>query len=318
MAHADSPSTTEGALPVWAPTGPSRPVSEGVTPSWVRADPWLVPHLPMLRARHAAFEATLRAIEVSEGSLDRFVREHGLHYLGLHPTESGWVFREWAPSADAAALVGDFNQWDVTAHPCEFNAHGVWEVHVRHGRQRDGIGHLRIGSKFKVALRHLDGPQGHGHSEDSSARPTTAESSACACNCSGTSLQSQGWVFATPAWALQCSQDPVSHEVCAVVPRPLNAYPWKSKRPPVPESLRIYEVHAGIGTAQEAIGTWRQLRRDVLPHAHALGYSALLLLGMQVIAAGNRCALTVRLPRIGRSASPAIRTLAFAFHASGP
>ena len=32
--------------------------------------------------------------------------------------EEGIIFREWAPGAREASLVGDFNGWDVSANPC--------------------------------------------------------------------------------------------------------------------------------------------------------------------------------------------------------
>ena len=32
-------------------------------------------------------------------------------YYGLHRTDKGWVFREWAPNATAIYLIGDFNDW---------------------------------------------------------------------------------------------------------------------------------------------------------------------------------------------------------------
>lgn len=30
----------------------------------------------------------------------------------------GIIYREWAPAARAASLVGDFNRWDADANPC--------------------------------------------------------------------------------------------------------------------------------------------------------------------------------------------------------
>ena len=32
-------------------------------------------------------------------------------YLGVHKTDEGFVFRVWAPNADAIMLTGDFNDW---------------------------------------------------------------------------------------------------------------------------------------------------------------------------------------------------------------
>jgi hypothetical protein len=98
----------------------------------------------------------VRSIERSDGSFRRFLLDHGLRYFGLHRTSSGWVFREWAPCACSASLVGDFNGWDVKAHPCELNHLGVWEAHVA---EHAGGGERRLGPgfKYKVALRYLGG-----------------------------------------------------------------------------------------------------------------------------------------------------------------
>ena len=41
------------------------------------------------------------------GSLVEFA--NGYLYFGFHRTDGGWVYREWAPAADALYLTGDFN-----------------------------------------------------------------------------------------------------------------------------------------------------------------------------------------------------------------
>jgi len=40
-------------------------------------------------------------------------------------------------------------------------------------------------------------------------------------------------------------------------------------------------VHAGIATQHARVGTWRELRTELLPRVYELGYTALLLLGLQ-------------------------------------
>jgi len=85
-----------------------------------------------------------------------------------------------------------------------------------------------------------------------------------------------------PAWALEVQQDPSSYEVCALVPRSLGGFAWQHARPSRPPgSLRVYEVHVGIATAREEVGRWSDLRTDLLPRIEQLGYTALLLLGLQ-------------------------------------
>ena len=50
-------------------------------------------------------------------------------YYGLHRTNEGWVFREWAPNATAIYLVGEFNDW--RKHPdyaLTKVGNGNWEI----------------------------------------------------------------------------------------------------------------------------------------------------------------------------------------------
>ncbi len=50
-------------------------------------------------------------------------------FLGAHPLGDGrYVFRVWAPHAQAVSVTGDFNGWDVNACPMtRLNDAGVWE-----------------------------------------------------------------------------------------------------------------------------------------------------------------------------------------------
>lgn len=50
-------------------------------------------------------------------------------YYGLHRTNEGWVFREWAPNATAIYLLGEFNDW--RKHPdyaLTKVGNGNWEI----------------------------------------------------------------------------------------------------------------------------------------------------------------------------------------------
>ena len=45
-------------------------------------------------------------------------RHHRLHeHFGAHLHDGGTYFALWAPEARAVSVVGDFNNWDHTAHP---------------------------------------------------------------------------------------------------------------------------------------------------------------------------------------------------------
>ena len=47
-------------------------------------------------------------------------------YLGAHKENGHYVFRVWAPNADAVYLVGDFNFWTEDA-PMYRVTDGIWE-----------------------------------------------------------------------------------------------------------------------------------------------------------------------------------------------
>ncbi|PCS00023.1 hypothetical protein RU85_GL000997 [Lactococcus garvieae] len=44
-----------------------------------------------------------------EGKLTDFANGH--KYFGFQQEKEYWTFREWAPHAEKAFLVGDFNDW---------------------------------------------------------------------------------------------------------------------------------------------------------------------------------------------------------------
>ncbi len=71
---------------------------------------------------------------------DQYLFGEGTHYeiykkLGAHPMKrgrsEGVYFAVWAPLAQAVSVVGDFNQWDETAHPMKkVGPIGIYEVFV--------------------------------------------------------------------------------------------------------------------------------------------------------------------------------------------
>ena len=72
--------------------------------------------------------------------LDQYLFGQGTHYdiykkLGAHPTtvgkREGVYFAVWAPNAKAVYVVGEFNQWDITADPMKKAGDiGVFETFV--------------------------------------------------------------------------------------------------------------------------------------------------------------------------------------------
>ena len=56
-------------------------------------------------------------------------------FFGAHFTESGVVFRVWAPSAREVSVVGEFNSWDPSCHIMEKIADGIYEKEIEGIRQ---------------------------------------------------------------------------------------------------------------------------------------------------------------------------------------
>jgi alpha-1,4-glucan:alpha-1,4-glucan 6-glycosyltransferase len=72
------------------------------------------------------------------------------HYFGAHLNEKGTTFRVWAPNAQSVSVVGDFNGWNIQAHPMKLvsGTHGVWERFIPE---------LFQGQLYKYAVRQQDG-----------------------------------------------------------------------------------------------------------------------------------------------------------------
>lgn len=85
--------------------------------------------------RYHLFTEALAAIEADGGGLDAFSRgwdRFGFNrgtgpasgVVGAAAASSGTAevpgvwYREWAPAATAASVIGDFNGWDLTKTPC--------------------------------------------------------------------------------------------------------------------------------------------------------------------------------------------------------
>jgi len=93
-------------------------------------------------------------------------------YFGAHPARrdgrDGWLFRTWAPNAQAVAVVGDFCSWDRWAHPMRRNEQDMWEAFIPGLREFDAYKFAVTGPKGEVTLKA--DPYGY-HAE---TRPGTA------------------------------------------------------------------------------------------------------------------------------------------------
>ena len=111
-----------------------------------KIDPLLKNYSRDLDQRMTNYE-TKKAQLVKEGqSLADFANGH--LYFGLHKVKEGWIYREWAPAAEAVYLTGDFNNWDRRSHPLTKLENGVWELKL------SGAKALQHGQKFLAVVVH--------------------------------------------------------------------------------------------------------------------------------------------------------------------
>ena len=69
-------------------------------------------------------------------TLNDFANAH--NYYGIHHLETGWVYREWAPSAYQLYLEGEFNNWNQTSHPMTNIGNGNWELFLEEDELWEG------------------------------------------------------------------------------------------------------------------------------------------------------------------------------------
>ena len=74
-------------------------------------------------------------------------------FMGAIPSdycgEHGYSFAVWAPNAESVSVVGDFNGWDIGAHPMNpQGSSGVWHCFIKN---------IKDGQCYKYFIRCKDG-----------------------------------------------------------------------------------------------------------------------------------------------------------------
>ena len=109
-------------------------------------DPSLEPFAGDLQLRMDKYEAAKALLLKPGQTLNDFANAH--LYFGIHRTDAGWVYREWAPAADEMYFMGDFNGWNRRSCKMTRLENGVFEV-VLPGRDA-----LKIGQKVSAIVIH--------------------------------------------------------------------------------------------------------------------------------------------------------------------
>ena len=225
-------------------------VSDGT--ALIDTDPLLKPYRTQLRERFAHYQRFKAEIEKTGGVLGEISQGH--RYFGFnrgeHDGETGVWYREWAPGAEALALIGDFNGWSRDANPMSVDDWGVWHIFLPDSEYADRFTHgslvkVHVVSRGEVtsSLRGLD------------RIPAYIQRV----------IQEGNADFTGQYWA------------------PQQPYQWQHRAPDFDnnaEGLRIYEAHVGMAQEAEKVGTFAEFTQNILPRIADLGYNAVQLMAV--------------------------------------
>ncbi|KAJ1260830.1 hypothetical protein BS78_10G262500 [Paspalum vaginatum] len=184
------------------------------------------------------------SIEKNEGSLEEFSK--GYLKFGINTTKDATVYREWAPAAQEAQLVGDFNDWNGANHNMEKDKFGVWSIKIDHVQGKPAIPH---NSRVKFRFRH-----------------------------------GGAWADRIPAWiryaTVDASKFGAPYDGVHWDPPASERYTFQHPRPSKPDAPRIYEAHVGMSGEKPAVSTYREFADNVLPRIRANNYNTVQLMAV--------------------------------------
>ena len=202
------------------------------------ADAYLAPYRAVINRRRQQAEAWARRLAPDGGRLADVAAGH--EYFGLHRCSEGWRFREWAPAATAAHLIGGFSDWQERPG---FSGHrldgGVWEWTL----PPDALHH---GDLYRLRLRWADGG---GDRIPAYARRVVQDE--------------HTKIFNAQVWAPD--------------PPYMWRHAAPDRRPDV---LLVYESHVGMAQERPGIGTYEEFRRQTLPRIRDAGYTCVQLMAV--------------------------------------
>jgi 1,4-alpha-glucan branching enzyme len=206
--------------------------------SLIRNDPWLEPYHETISGRMR--KSLNREKDLAgNSSLQSFASGH--LWFGLHPHETGWVMREWAPNAREMYLLGEFSGWKAQkSYSFTRLEHGSWEIKLEKGI-------LSHGDHFRLLVR-WDGGEG--------------ERIPAWCRRAVQNPETKG--FDAQAWM---PDQPYRWKHTA---------PDLRKWQPL-----IYEAHIGMATEEYRVGSYTEFRKNVLPRVVRGGYNTLQLMAIQ-------------------------------------
>lgn len=203
-------------------------------------DPGLQPFEEAITGRHQfALHIKNELTQHGKFSLSDFASGH--LYFGLHRTQKGWVFREWAPNASHIFLIGTFTNWEESEKFALTRLdNGNWEIEL----PPDVIHH---GDLYKLKV-HWSG--GSGERIPAWANRVVQDENTK--------------IFSAQVWA---PENPFTFS--------------KNRKKPDTDPLLIYECHIGMAQQEEKVGTYREFKEKILPRIARSGYNCIQIMGIQ-------------------------------------
>ncbi|MBQ7283437.1 MAG: 1,4-alpha-glucan-branching enzyme, partial [Oscillospiraceae bacterium] len=204
----------------------------------LKIDPFLAKFEDDINLRMKCYEDKRKELLGESDDIVSFANGH--KYFGIHPTETGWVYREWAPAAQQMFFTGEFNNWDVYGCPMTNLGNGVWEVVL------DGKDTLKKGQRVQAVVIH--------NGETLRRIPTYATRV----------IQD----VETITWC------------AVVDDAMYDGYVWTDEKFKPAATPYIYECHIGMAQEEGSVGTYRQFKDNVLPKIKELGYNTIQIMAI--------------------------------------
>ncbi|MBQ8737361.1 MAG: alpha amylase C-terminal domain-containing protein, partial [Bacteroidaceae bacterium] len=205
----------------------------------VKNDSWLEPYEGAINGRHQHVLDKLNELtNKGKNTLSDFAS--GYLYFGLHRTDKGWTFREWAPNATEIYLIGDFNSWmELPQYKLKRIANGNWEINLKPQA-------LKHGDLYKLKIKWEGG-----------------EGERIPAWCRRVVQDDVTKIFSAQVWA----------------PETPYVFKKKSFKPNT-SPLLIYECHIGMAQDEEKVGTYTEFKDKVLPRVAKDGYNCIQIMAI--------------------------------------
>ncbi|MBZ9607625.1 alpha amylase C-terminal domain-containing protein [Clostridium estertheticum] len=205
----------------------------------IEIDPYLKPFESDIRIRVERYTSCKKELLGNNQSFDSFAS--GDLFYGFHLIKGGWVYREWAPMADALYLIGDFNSWNPQTHPLIRKESGNWEIFLPGVQALKHLSYVKV----RVVAKGVSRDRIPLYIKRTMQDPITND------------FVGQIW---QPDFEFKWRD---------------SEFHVDSELP-----LFIYEAHVGMSQEKEGMGTFSEFTENILPRIKAAGYNTVQLMAV--------------------------------------